>query len=126
MKFPKPHTLKEIANLIDTDYVGSDDFPVLGMNEIHVVEPGDIVFVDHPKYYDKALQSAATIVLINKEVECPEGKALLISDDPFRDFNKLTLHFKPFRSSNVSIAEDAKIGEGTIIQPNCFIGNNVV
>tara|TARA_Y100000588_G_C14200114_1_gene902083 strand:+ start:887 stop:1822 length:936 start_codon:yes stop_codon:yes gene_type:complete len=125
MKFPKPHTLKEIANLIDTDYVGADDFPVLGMNEIHVVEPGDIVFVDHPKYYDKALQSAATIVLINKEVECPEGKALLISDDPFRDFNKLTLHFKPFRSSNVSIAEDVRIGEGTIIQPNCFVGNNV-
>jgi UDP-3-O-[3-hydroxymyristoyl] glucosamine N-acyltransferase len=64
------------------------------MNEIHVVTPGDIVFVDHPKYYDKALQSAATIVLINKEVECPEGKALLISDDPFRDFNKLTNHFR--------------------------------
>ncbi|MDG4715666.1 UDP-3-O-(3-hydroxymyristoyl)glucosamine N-acyltransferase [Winogradskyella marincola] len=125
MKFPKPYTLKEIANLIGTDYVGSDDFPVLGMNEIHVVEPGDIVFVDHPKYYDKALQSAATIVLINKEVECPEGKALLISDDPFKDFNKLTLHFKPFKSSNVSIAEDSKIGEGTIIQPNCFIGHNV-
>ncbi|WP_299520339.1 UDP-3-O-(3-hydroxymyristoyl)glucosamine N-acyltransferase [Winogradskyella sp.] len=125
MKFPKPHTLKQIAKLIDTDYVGADNFPVLGMNEIHVVEPGDIVFVDHPKYYDKALQSAATIVLINKEVDCPEGKALLISDDPFRDFNKLTTHFKPFKSSNVSIANDAKIGEGTIIQPNSFIGNNV-
>jgi len=125
MKFPKPHTLKEVAALINTDYVGSDDFPVLGMNEIHVVEPGDIVFVDHPKYYDKALQSAATIVLINKEVECPEGKALLISDDPFRDFNKLTLHFKPFQSASVSVAADAKIGEGTVIQPNCFIGNNV-
>jgi hypothetical protein len=25
-------------------------------------------FVDHPKYYDKALNSAATIVLINKNV----------------------------------------------------------
>lgn len=126
MKFPKPHTLKEIANLIGTDYVGSDDFPVLGMNEIHVVEPGDIVFVDHPKYYDKALESAATIVLINKKVDCPEGKALLISDDPFRDFNKLTNHFKPFKSSNTAIASDAIIGEGTVIQPNCFIGNNVV
>ena len=65
------------------------------MNEIHVVEPGDIVFVDHPKYYTKALEAAATIVLINKEVACPEGKALLISDDPFRDFNKLTNYFKP-------------------------------
>ena len=77
MKFPKPHTLKEIATLIDCEFKGSEDFEVLGMNEIHVVEPGDIVFVDHPKYYDKALESAATIVLINKEVECPEGKALL-------------------------------------------------
>jgi UDP-3-O-[3-hydroxymyristoyl] glucosamine N-acyltransferase len=43
------------------------------MNEIHVVEKGDIVFVDHPKYYTKAF-SAATVILINKKVDCPEGK----------------------------------------------------
>ncbi len=126
MKFGRTHSLKEISEIISCNYVGDDNFPVLGMNEIHVVEEGDIVFVDHPKYYDKALQSKATIVLINKEVDCPEGKALLISDDPFRDFNKLTQHFKPFQASNVSVSASAKIGEGTIIQPNCFIGNNVV
>lgn len=126
MKFSKPHTLKQIAKIISSTYVGDDDFPVLGMNEIHVVEPGDIVFVDHPKYYDKALNSAATIILINKDVECPSGKALLISDDPFRDFNKLTEHFKPFKSSNIAISTTATIGENTIIQPNCFIGNNVI
>lgn len=126
MKFPQQHTLKQIATLIDCDYVGNDDFPVLGMNEIHVVTPGDIVFVDHPKYYDKALQSEATIVLINKDIPCPEGKALIISDDPFRDFNKLTKHFKPFQSSNKTISNSAKIGVNTTIQPNCFIGNNVV
>jgi UDP-3-O-[3-hydroxymyristoyl] glucosamine N-acyltransferase len=125
MKFPKPHTLKQIADLIDCKYVGDANFQVLGINEIHVVESGDVVFVDHPKYYDKALQSAATIVLINKEVDCPKGKALLISDDPFRDFNKITQHFKPFQAANVSIASSAKIGVNTIIQPNCFIGNNV-
>jgi UDP-3-O-[3-hydroxymyristoyl] glucosamine N-acyltransferase len=125
MKFSKIHSLKEIAEIIGCHYVGNDDFPVYGMNEIHVVTPGDIVFVDHPKYYDKALQSAATIVLINKEVECPEGKALLISDDPFRDFNKLTNYFRPFKSANVAISESAIIGTGTYIQPNCFIGNNV-
>ena len=79
MKFPQQHTLKEIAEIIDCKYVGDDNFAVLGMNEIHVVEVGDIVFVDHPKYYDKALQSAATIILINKDVDCPEGKSLLIS-----------------------------------------------
>jgi UDP-3-O-[3-hydroxymyristoyl] glucosamine N-acyltransferase len=126
MKFHKPYTLKEIAQLIDCTFVGHDNFSVLGMNEIHVVESGDIVFVDHPKYYDKALNSAATIILINKEVKCPEGKALLISDDPFRDFNKLTNHFKPFQASSSSISASAKIGKNTVIQPNCFIGHNVV
>lgn len=126
MKFQEPQNLKEIAKIIDCKYVGDANFTVLGMNEIHVVEIGDIVFVDHPKYYDKALQSAATIILINKNVDCPEGKALLISDDPFRDFNILTQHFRPFQASNGAIAASAKIGNGTIIQPNCFIGNNVV
>lgn len=125
MKFPNPFSLKQIAELIDCKYIGDDDFPVLGINEIHVVEPGDIVFVDHPKYYDKALNSKATIVLIDKEVDCPKGKALLISEDPFRDFNKLTNYFKPFKSSDSPISDSSKIGLNTIIQPNCFIGNNV-
>ena len=125
MKFPQPYTLEQIATIINCPFVGDSTFPVLGMNEIHVVQPGDIVFVDHPKYYDKALQSKATIVLINKEVECPEGKALLISDDPFRDFNKLTDFFKPFVKAFSLVAPTAVIGKNTIIQPGAFIGNNV-
>jgi len=125
MKFSTPQILEDIAKILNCDYIGNAEFPVLGMNEIHVVEPGDIVFVDHPKYYDKALESKATIVLINKKVDCPEGKALLITDDPFRDFNKLTNHFNPFISASAAIAESAIIGENTIIQPNVFIGNNV-
>ena len=125
MKFPTAQTLEHIASLLEINYVGKPDFPVLGMNEIHVVEPGDIVFVDHPKYYDKALNSKATIVLINKEVPCPEGKALLISEQPFNDFNKLTRHFRPFVSANATISTSATIGKDTIIQPNVFVGNHV-
>lgn len=126
MKFPQEHSLQQIATILNCEFVGPADFPVTGMNEIHVVTPGDIVFVDHPKYYDKALNSAATVVLINKKVEAPEGKSLLISEDPFSDFNKLTRYFKPFEKAFKSIADSAKIGEGTIIQPNAFVGNNVV
>ena len=125
MKFKSVQTLQKIANLIDATFVGESDFKISGINEIHVVEAGDIVFVDHPKYYEKALNSKATIILINKEVDCPKGKSLLISDNPFRDFNKITKHFSPFISSKVSIADTAIVGEGTIIQPNVFIGNNV-
>ena len=126
MKFLKTYTLKEISKLIDSKFVGDINFPILGMNEIHVVESGDIVFLDHPKYYDKALNSAASVILINKEVSCPKGKALLISDDPFRDFNKLSEYFNPFIASNKLIADSAKIGKNTVVQPNVFIGNHVV
>ena len=125
MKFKIVQTLQKIATLIDAKFVGDQDFLISGINEIHVVESGDIVFVDHPKYYQKALESAATTILINKEVDCPEGKTLLISDDPFRDFNKITNHFNPFKNSKESIATTASIGEGTVVQPNVFIGNNV-
>jgi UDP-3-O-[3-hydroxymyristoyl] glucosamine N-acyltransferase len=125
MKFSTPQTIEDIARILNCDYIGDAEFPVFGMNEIHVVEPGDIVFVDHPKYYDKALASKATIILINKEVTCPDGKSLLISDDPFRDFNKLTNHFNPFIAGSAAISESAIIGDNTVIQPNVFVGNNV-
>lgn len=125
MKFPQKYTLEQIAAIISARYVGDPDFPVFGMNEIHVVTQGDIVFVDHPKYYDKALNSAASVVLINKEVARPENKALLVSEDPFSDFNKLIAFFKPFEKATAQIAASAEIGEGTVIQPNTFIGNKV-
>ena len=125
MRFPNPHTLEQIATIIGCKYIGPYDFPVLGMNEIHVVQTGEIVFVDHPKYYEKALNSNASVILINKDVECPKGKALLISDDPFRDFNKISRFFRPFEICDTSISTSAKIGQETVIQPNVFIGNNV-
>ncbi len=125
MKFPRTYSLEEIAEITGATFVGPPNFPVTGFNEIHVVESGDIVFVDHPKYYDKALESKATVVLINKKVKCPQDKALLISKDPFNDFNKLAKHFNPFKKANKTKASTAQIGKNTIIQPTVFLGNNV-
>lgn len=124
MRFHSPQKLKTIAELISAKFVGSEDFEVLGTNEIHMVKPGEIVFVNHPKYYDKALNSAATIILIDKEVDCPEGKTLLISDDPFRDFNLINTHFTRIYNFTEEL-HDVEIGEGTKIHSSAVIGNNV-
>jgi UDP-3-O-[3-hydroxymyristoyl] glucosamine N-acyltransferase len=126
MKFTSPLTLKEIAGMIGARFEGDPDFKVTGINEIHMVEPGDLTFVDHPKYYLKALTSDATTILINKEVECPEGKALLISDKPFDDYVSLVQRFRPFEPATAMISPTALIGEGTVIQPGAFVGNHVV
>jgi len=123
MKLDRIYTVKEIAELIGCSFVGDENHKVSGINEIHKVIDGDLVFVDHPKYYDKALASAATTILIDKEVECPEGKALIVSEAPFDDFNKLTRHFSPYVTQSNPIADSATIDPTAIIYPNVFIGH---
>lgn len=121
----KPTSLQDIARIINAEMVGDPQHLVSGFNEIHRVEAGDVVFVDHPKYYSKALESAATTVIINKRVDCPVGKALLIVDEPFTAFNTLTNHFQPRQFSIQAISPTAKIGKNVVIMPGCFIGNHV-
>jgi len=126
LKLKTPLSLKEAAEMLSCTFVGEPDHQITGLNEIHMVEPGDLMFVDHEKYYDKALNSAATTILIDKEVDCPAGKGLLISEDPFRDYNMLTRKFGAFQTLAAQISPSAKIANSALIQPNVTIGNNVV
>jgi UDP-3-O-[3-hydroxymyristoyl] glucosamine N-acyltransferase len=124
MKLGKTYTLSAIAALLDSPFKGDEDLAITGINEIHRIEHGDIVFVDHPKYYDKALSCSASVVLINKDVEVPEGKGIIICDDPFRSFNFILNYFNPFVFSEEQ-QEKAEIGSGTKIHPSVTIGRNV-
>lgn len=125
MKLPRPYPLAELAELLQCKYTGPEGHLVTGINEIHRVSAGDLVFVDHPKYYDKALQSAATTILIDKAVDPPQGKGLLISEAPFRDFNKLTRLFSPDTTWNQQIDATAIIAKSAVIRPGAVIGPNV-
>lgn len=126
MKFPAPVSLTWIAELIDAELLGEVHASASGINEIHKVEAGDLVFVDHPKYYDKCLKSAASFIIINQQVECPAGKALLVVDQPFEAYLKIVRHFRPFTPATSLISETAVIGEGTYVAPNASIGHHTV
>lgn len=125
MKLNPPQKLKDIAALIGAEYKGSPDHLITGLNEINRVEPGDMMFVDHPKYYDKALKSKATTIIINKEVDCPEGKGLLITNDPFKAYNAIVNHFQPVQYSLSPMSQSATAGVNTVIMPGAYIGNHV-
>jgi UDP-3-O-[3-hydroxymyristoyl] glucosamine N-acyltransferase len=125
MRFDDPVKLKDLAALIKAEFIGDGELDVLGLNEIHRIEAGELVFVDHPKYYDKALSSKATFVLINKKVDPPAGKALLISDHPFDDFNKISKHFAKNPFNKARIGENCKIATSALIHDTAVIGNNV-
>lgn len=126
MQFSEPISVEWLANFIEAKIIGDQSQLATGINEIHKVTKGDISFVDFDKYYDKCLQSAATIIIINKEVECPAGKTLLITEDPFSAYVKIVKKYRPFLPQNNLISENAVIGAETTIMPGAFIGNNVI
>jgi UDP-3-O-[3-hydroxymyristoyl] glucosamine N-acyltransferase len=126
MKFPAPVSAQWIADMIQAEVSGNVTASASGINEIHKVETGDLVFVDHPKYYDKCLNSAADLIIINsKEVVIPEGKAILVCKDPFEAYLKIVNHFRPLIVPYKPVSDDVSIGEGTVIMPNVFIGRAV-
>jgi UDP-3-O-[3-hydroxymyristoyl] glucosamine N-acyltransferase len=141
MKFSRTYSASELAELCGAELLGSGDTPLTGMNEIHKVETGDLMFVDNEKYFQKSLESAATAILINKKIDAPGDKILLYHRQPFDAYNLLAWHFRPSLhctetvsslahidpssviEPGVIIAPFARIGARTIIQANSYIGS---
>ncbi len=127
MELTPPRKAREIAATLGARIIGETERLVTGLNEINRVQEGDLVFVDHEKYYGKALQSAATTILLNKEMEPPAGKALIISDDPCRDYNLLVREHRPrlgFTGKTVSIGEGSEVHASVVIGANVRIGKD--
>ncbi len=125
MQFPAPVPVTWIAEFINAEIIGNNNGAATGINELHKVSYGDLAFVDHPKYYDKCINSAATFIIINQPADCPNGKALLLVDNPFEAYCKIVQHFNPFQPSHQPVSDSAVIGEGSFIYPNAFIGHQV-
>lgn len=144
MKFKQKYSVEAIAKMIGAEIRGRKDLNITGMNEIHKVVKGDLTFVDNYKYFQHSLESAASVIIINEEVKCPRGKALLIVRSPFSAYNKLAKKFSPKRvltedsspcasidpsaviEPNVVIGKNVTIGRDVYIQGNCYIGNDTV
>lgn len=125
MRFEKPAPITEIASLIGAEVIGNQIGVATGINEIHKVEEGDLVFVDHPKYYKKCIESAASFIIINQITEFPSHKALLVVDEPFEAYLKIVQHYRPFQPSYIAISHSAVMGENSVVMPGAFIGNHV-
>ncbi len=125
MDFPQPIPVKEVARLINAQLLGNDQLLAKGINELHQVRPGDITFVDVAKYFSLALRSEATIVILNQETGPPEGKALLLCEQPFDAFNQLVLRYRPYQPLTQAISDQASIHPSVVIEPQVVIGPHV-
>jgi UDP-3-O-[3-hydroxymyristoyl] glucosamine N-acyltransferase len=126
MKFPSPVSVEWLTSFTGAEIIGNKGSAATGINEIHKVEPGDLVFVDHPKYYEKCIHSPATFIIINKAIDAPEGKTLLVVENPFEAYSKIVRHFRPFLPAEKMISDTAAIGKDSYIYPNAFVGHHVL
>lgn len=128
MRFTSPITLDDVLRIVNhpVQIIGAFNGPILGINECHSVLEGEISFVDCKKYYRRVLESKASVIFINKDDEpCPDGKVLLVTEDPLQDYLTVVRNFIHFTPQTTPIHPSAQIGEGTVIQPLVFIGENV-
>jgi UDP-3-O-[3-hydroxymyristoyl] glucosamine N-acyltransferase len=127
MRFPSPVSVQWLAEWLNAELLGNKDGLATGINELHKVENGDLAFVDHPKYYAACIHSAADFIIINtNDQPIPEGKSLLVVEQPFEAYLKIVRHFRPFEKATDMVSASAQVGEGSYIAPGAFIGNHVV
>ncbi len=120
-----PISVLDIAELIGAKIIGDSNIKVTYLSEIHKVEEGSLMFVDNEKYYSQSIYSAASAIIIDKVVDCPEDKVLLIVDNPFEAYNLLAIHYSPFIAIMSNVSPTAIIGSNTVLEPGVVVGNHV-
>lgn len=136
MELPSPITLHDLCSWLGLYYKGDPEHLITGFNEIHKVRNGDLTFVDHPKYYDNALNSAASTILMDQERTPPPGKALVMADDPFSVFNQLVGYYRLtesapespnyYKGSNVSLGRQVQLFPGVYLGDHVSIGDHTI
>ncbi len=148
MKF----TLAELVELASATLQGDPNFVITGVADLESASPAQISFLAPNPFgntnYTKAMQnSQAGAIFISPEIALPEGRNILITDDPSQAFQQVVSLFYPKIPSDftgihptamihpstkieenvtigpyVVIDREAKIGPGTTIEAHTFIG----
>jgi UDP-3-O-[3-hydroxymyristoyl] glucosamine N-acyltransferase len=125
MKFAEPIPVRRLAEQYNARIIGDDALEASGINEIHKVQAGDIAFSDVKKYFEKTLQSPATVILLNEPTECPVGKVILVVEQPFEVYDAIVRAHRPPEPLTTARHPEANIHPTAIIEPGVVIANNV-
>ena len=128
MKFRYPIDINSLASQYDCEVYSEKSEPYIatGINEINRVTAGDLCFVDHEKYYKKAIKSKAVYIIINKKITCPKNKVLLINKNPFAVYNQIAFDQYQIQEKSNHISSRAKIAENVVIGKNVKIGPHTI
>jgi len=123
-------TLRELAAQLQCRLEGDGGVEIARVAGIEQAQPGDITFVDNPRYVPHLATTGASAVIVGEDAVVPAGArfALLRSRQPYVDFARAVTLFLPSSAPArgvdrlSAIAPDATIGAGVSIGPFVTVG----
>lgn len=119
--------LAAIATALGCELRGEGGIEIDGVSGMEQAGPSQLTFLANPKYAPKARHTRAAAVIAQREIE---GKATLLSANPYYDFSRaLALFYQPPRPApgihpSAVIAASATLGENASIGACCVVGEN--
>ena len=124
-------SLGKIAEIIDASLVGDATKIIYGINTLEDAQINQISYATSRKYLESLRKTNAGAVILDNSLKEYCSSNVLVAEDAYLAFAKLTHHFKKQQSqlnselilSNIDHAQKIK---GVSIGYTCFIGNDVV
>lgn len=116
-------TLQQISDFLGADLRGDASLEVRGLAPLDKAQAGEITFLSDNKYLSKLAECQATAVILPEQLADQFDGAVLVLDNPYLAFSKLSHLFDPapVLDTNIHptavIADSAKLGEGVHIGP---------
>lgn len=144
-----PAKLKDIAKFINGELTGDGEILVSGVNGINEAQEGDLAFILHSKARELIATTAASCVVVPKDLKISSDKPLIKVDNPSTAFSRIIELMFPGRiphpkgihptaviSKKASLAKGVSLGpyvviedgasidENTAVYPFCYVGKN--
>ncbi|MEC7999675.1 MAG: UDP-3-O-(3-hydroxymyristoyl)glucosamine N-acyltransferase [Pseudomonadota bacterium] len=132
----KSFTSKFIADLVGGKVIGNPSVEISELSSLEEANQNSISFLSHPKYEKYLSSSAASVILIDKEINLETDKTLILCKDAYLAYalvselfsENISYEIKDYpntpNSSGIYIHQTASIGSNVTVGPNTFIGAN--
>lgn len=120
-------TASEIAASLQGDLSGDPDVHITSVAGLREAGPGDLSFLNNPKYNGLLRQTRAGAVLVRRDWEGDSPATLIRVDNPDAAFAKITERFRPPPVSHPpGVDPTARIAESATLGREIHVGPNVV
>ncbi|MAM00568.1 MAG: UDP-3-O-(3-hydroxymyristoyl)glucosamine N-acyltransferase [Alteromonadaceae bacterium] len=125
-------TLGEIATLLGAELRGDAGTPIKGIATLSGAGEGDLAFLSNPTYARYLADTRASAVILNEAAaaQCPTN--VLIMDNPYLGYARLSHRFSKEPQLNTgidpsaSVDPSARVAQSAVIGPRAIISANVI